>query len=381
MSRPRFALKFKNKKMKKAIYLSSITFLITIVSYGQFHTLNIPQVSPKVKVSQRLGVTDITINYSSPALRGRDVWNNSNIIPQGGNPIAWRAGANMGTTIEFSTDVLVEGQLLKAGIYGFHIIPKNDTYTLLFAHNHDQWGSYYLDKEKDISLKVTVQPESCAKSEQLDYEFLNRTENSLVVGLEWGEKRIPFKVEVDLNTTVVESFRSELRGINTYHWQAWNDAALWCLNHNTNLEEALEWANRSINGGYGGFAADKNITNMSTKIRLLRKLNKTEEVKNTVAEAKKLDATVYEANGFSRFLLQNGFYQDALEYCNISLKSNPDIWFLELNRGLSQYFLNNKKAALKDARKALKTTPEQYQSRLNEIIKEIETGTYKIPEN
>ena len=199
--------------------------------------------------------------------------------------------------------------------------------------------------------------------------------------MEWGEKRIPFKVEVDLNTTVVESFRSELRGINTYHWQAWNDAALWCLNHNTNLEEALEWANRSINGGYGGFAADKNITNMSTKIRLLRKLNKTEEVKNTVAEAKKLDATVYEANGFSRFLLQNGFYQDALEYCNISLKSNPDIWFLELNRGLSQYFLNNKKAALKDARKALKTTPEQYQSRLNEIIKEIETGTYKIPEN
>jgi tetratricopeptide (TPR) repeat protein len=367
--------------MKKTIYLSAVAFLVTITSYGQFHTLDIPQASPMVKESQKLGVTDITINYSSPALRGRDVWNNPNIIPQEGNPYAWRAGANMGTTIEFSTDVKIGGQQLKAGKYGFHIIPKNNTYTLLFAHNHDQWGSYYLDQDNDVSLKITVNPESCAKSEQLDYEFLNRTENSLTIGLEWGEKRIPFKVEVDLNKTVVESLRSELRGINTYHWQAWNDAAQWCLNHNTNLEEALAWVNRSINGGYGGFAADKNLSNMSTKIRLLKKLNKTEDVKSAIAEAKEMNATAYEANNFSRFLIQNAYYQEAVDYCSVSLKENPNTWFLELNRGISQYFLNNKKAALKDVKKALKTTPEQYQSRLSEIINEIKMGTYKLPGN
>lgn len=204
--------------MKRTDLLTFLLMLFAFSSFAQFHTLNIPQSSPKITETQKLGVTDITINYSSPALRGRDVWSNPNIIPQNGNPYAWRAGANMGTTIEFSTDVKIEGQLLKAGIYGFHIIPKNDKYTLLFAHNYNQWGSYYLDQEKDVTLKVTVNPESCAKSEQLDYEFLNRTENSLVIGLEWGKKRIPFKVEVDLNTTVVESLRSELRGINTYHW-------------------------------------------------------------------------------------------------------------------------------------------------------------------
>ncbi len=367
--------------MKKSIYLTSIAFLVSVTTFAQFHTMNIPQSSPKVQESQRVGITDITINYNSPALRGRDVWNNPDIIPQEGDPYAWRAGANMNTTIEFSTDVIIEGQNLKAGLYGFHIIPKNDTYTLLFAHNNHQWGSYYLDVDKDVTLKVTVNPEACAKSEQLDYEFLNRTENSVVVGIEWGEKRIPFKVEVDLNKTVVESFRSELRGINTYHWQAWNDAAQWCLNHDTNLDEALEWVNRSINGGYGGFAADKNMTNMSTKIRLLKKLNKSEEVSSTIAEAKSMNTTVYEANSFSGFLIQNGYYKDALEYCNTSLKSNPDTWFLELNRGISQYFLNNKKAAIKDVKKALKTTPQQYQARLGEIIKEIEMGTYKLPGN
>lgn len=367
--------------MKKNLLATSVFLLVVAFANAQFHTMNIPQSSPTVEETQRVGITDITINYSSPALRGRDVWNNSNIIPQEGNPYAWRAGANMNTTIEFSTDVIIEGQALKAGLYGFHIIPKNDTYTLLFAHNNHQWGSYYLEVDKDVTLKVTVDPETCAKSEQLDYEFLNRTENSVVIGLEWGEKRIPFKVEVNLNKTVVESFRSELRGINTYHWQAWNDAANWCLNHDTNLEEALEWANRSINGGYGGFAADKNMTNMSTKIRLLKKLNRSEDVQSTIAEAKEMHATIYEANNFSRFLLQNGYYKDALDYSNISLKANPNTWFLELNRGISQYFLNNKKDAIKDAKKALKTTPEQFQSRLKEIINEIEMGTYKLPGN
>jgi tetratricopeptide (TPR) repeat protein len=365
--------------MNKSFYTTVNALLFSMTLFAQFHTLNMPQVSPRVQESQKLGVTKISIDYSSPALGGRDVWNNSNIIPQNGNPIPWRAGANMATTIEFSTDVKIEGQLLKAGKYGFHIIPTGDTYDLLFAHNYEQWGSYYLDQKKDVSLQVSVKAQSCNKSEQLDYEFLERTENSLVIGLEWGDKRIPFTVEVDLNTTVVASLRSELRGINTYHWQAWNDAALWCLNHDINLEEALLWVNRSINGGYGGFAADKNLTNMSTKIRLLKELNQYEEVQKTIAEAKQINSTAYEANGFSRFLLQNGFYKDALEYCDKSLGVNPKTWYLELNRGISHYFLGNKKMAIKDVKNSLKTAPEQFQKRLKEIISEIENDTYKLP--
>ncbi len=365
--------------MKKNHYLSTALFLFSIVASAQFHTLNIPQASPLVKESQKLGVTEITITYSSPTLRGRDVWNNANIIPQGGNPIAWRAGANMGTTIEFSTDVIIEGEPLKAGIYGFHIIPENDTYTLLFAHNHEQWGSYYLDQDKDISLKVVVKPETCYSSEQLDYEFLNRTENSLVIGLEWGEKRIPFKIEVDLNKTVVESFRKELRGINTYHWQAWNDAAIWCLRHDTNLEEALEWAHRSINGGYNGFAANKNVTNVATKIRLQKKLNKTQEFEASIKDAKAILVNEHDANTLSVFFLRLGAYNDALTYSVNALKKYPESWSILLNKGISNYFLKNKKAAIKDVKKVIKVAPERFSNRLNEIIKEFETDTYTLP--
>lgn len=364
--------------MLKKYYTTAVLLLISVIAFAQFHTLNIPQSSPKVQETQKLGVTNITIDYSSPSVKGRDVWNNSNIIPKEGSPIAWRAGANMNTTITFSTDVLIEGQELKAGKYGFHVIPKENAYTLLFAHNNNQWGSYYLDIDKDVTLSVVVNSEESPFSEQLDFEFLDRTENSLVIGLEWGKRRIPFKVDVDLNTTTVESFRSELRGINTYHWQAWNDAANWCFNHDTNLDEALEWVNRSINGGYNGFAADKNLVNLGTKIKLLKRLNKTSELEATIVEAKTLHLTANEANGFGIFLMRNGFYQNAYEFNKAKFKQYPDAWYLQLNRGLSQYFLGNTKIAAKDVKKVLEVAPKHFHKRLNEIINEIETGTYKL---
>ena len=274
--------------MKRILNLTIMMFVLT-TSYAQFHTLAIPHASPHVTETQKLGITDITIDYRSPALKGRDVWNNRNIVPQKGKPFPWRAGANMSTTISFTTDVTVEGQLLKAGTYGIHMIPDNNNFTIMFAHNHHQWGSYYLDTDKDVSIKINVTAVTCPESEQLDYEFLNRTSNSLVIALEWGKKRIPFKVEVDLNKTVIESLRSELRGINTYHWQAWNDAANWCLRRNTNLEEALEWVNRSINGGYRGFAGNKNWRNLTTKKRILEKLNRTKELQEVEKELQKLN--------------------------------------------------------------------------------------------
>jgi tetratricopeptide (TPR) repeat protein len=364
--------------MIKSYYTTAVFLFFTLFAAAQFHTLDIPQASPEVQESQKLGVTKITIHYSSPSVKGRDVWNNPRIVPQGGNPIPWRAGANMNTTINFSTDVFIEGQKLKAGTYGFHIIPKGKTYTLLFAHNHNQWGSYYLDIDKDVSLSVEVTSEEAPFSEQLDFEFLNRTENSLIIGLEWDKRRIPFKVEVDLNKTTVESFRSELRGINTYHWQAWNDAANWCLNHDTNLEEALEWANRSINGGYGGFAADKNLSNLGTKIQLLKKLGKTEALEAAKIEAMQLNVTENEANGFGIFLMRNKFYKDAYDYNKSKFKIYPEAWFLQLNRGLSQYFLGNTKAAVKDIKTVLKSAPKQYHNRLNEIITEVKAGTYSL---
>lgn len=364
--------------MRNYKLLTIFFILLSSQLKAQFHTLKIPQPSNYVKETQRLGVTDITIEYHSPRVNGRDVWNNTGIVPKQGDPIPWRAGANMNTTITFSTDVLIEGKSLDAGKYGFHIIPHNDSYSLLFAHSNNQWGSYYLNVDQDVSLKVEVKDTTAAFSEKLDYEFIPKSAHAMIIGLEWGDKRIPFEVAVDLNKTVVESFRSELLGINTYRWEAWNDAAKWCLNQEVNLEEALSWAERSIEGGYNGFAANKNMDNITTKARILEKLNRKDELRETIDDAMTLQYTAMQANNFSIILLRMKQYKKALEFSNKAIKSYPDTWFLQLNQGISNYFNGNKKGALKLLKEAKNGAPESFADRLTQIMDQVADGTYTL---
>lgn len=350
-----------------------------LTSFGQFHTMKIPKRSNHVTETQTLAITDITIDYHSPSIRGRDVWGNPNIIPFDGVPIAWRAGANMNTTITFSTDVIINGNKLSQGTYGFHVIPRAETFDLIFAHNSNQWGSYYLDLKNDVSLTIEVNAEECTHSEKLDFEFINWSEDEVTIALEWANQRLPFNVSVDLNETVISSFRSELRGANTYHWQAWNDAAQWCLNHETNLEEALEWAHRSIIGGYNGFASNKNVTNMTTKAQLLNALDRNKELIQTITEISEMNLSANELNAFTIFLLRIKKPNHVINTVNKNMKKYPDAWFLKLNRGLAYYFLENKSKALKELNQVSKSAPSYFKERLTQIIDEVESGTYRIP--
>lgn len=362
--------------MKKITLFFAIVLFVSNLQ-AQFHTLNIPKTSPKVEETQVLGVTSITISYHSPATRGRDVW--KDVVPYDGKPLPWRAGANMNTTISFTTDVMIEGKSLKAGVYGFHIIPhKDNTHTLLFAHNSQQWGSYYLDTEKDITLKVDVKDTVCTFSEQMDYEFINRSESSVKIALQWGEKSIPFEVSVDLNKTVIASFRKELRGSNTYRWEAWNDAALWCYNHNTNLEEALTWANRSMTGGYGGFAANKNLINLSTKMKILEALGKNEEMTTTFAETENInDYSANQAYDFSYTLITMKKDTEAISFLEKAIKKHPEVWYLKLNLGAAQYFMGKTKQTFKTF-ESMKT-PDSFKKRLQGIMEDMKAGKYKYP--
>ena len=106
--------------------------------------LNIPRVSQRGTVSQRIGLTDITITYHRPAVGGREIWGKT--VPYGK---VWRAGANENTTITFSDDVSVEGKPLAAGTYGLHAIPDKDQWTVIFSKNSTSWGSFSYDEKED----------------------------------------------------------------------------------------------------------------------------------------------------------------------------------------------------------------------------------------
>lgn len=358
--------------------------LVTLCCLGtsakaQFHTLNLPSLSPKASVSQQVGVSTVSIDYSSPSVRGRDVWNDPGVIPQNGEPFAWRAGANINTTISFDTDVFIEGQALPAGKYGFHILPNQHQHTLVFASRNNLWGSYYLNQKEDVVLKVAVKDTSAAFSEHLTYHFGQRTDSSTTVFLSWGDRQIPFTVSVDLNRTTIERLRRDLNGENTYRWEAWNDAAYWCLSRNTNLEEALSWANRSINGGFGGFAANKNLVNLAIKLRILSALGREQEVNEGIQEGFSLDFTLDEARSFTPMLLQLKKDKEATEFTSLALQRIPDNWVMYLYQGIGFYYQGQSKKAETALKKCAQHCPDFFHVRLAQIKELMQEGKYQFP--
>ncbi len=161
------------------------------------------QIRPSLKASvmQRLGVdTDITIEYSRPGVKGRKIW--GDLVPFGlapGNryskdqPYPWRAGANENTTIEFTTDILIEGLPVPAGKYGIHMIPSEKSWTLIFNKKSDGWGSYAYSKEQDV-LRVTVDPVKAPHQEWLVFGFENLAGTSATAFLHWEELKVPFTI-------------------------------------------------------------------------------------------------------------------------------------------------------------------------------------------
>src|SRR3954465_1524400 len=198
---------------------SSISFIaaLSLVLFVVLTTsaqVRAPRPSQKASVMQTVGVTDLTITYSRPGVKGRKIWGDPPagaaagtatlddarvrpkeqvIVPYGH---VWRTGANEATTFTVTDDVLVNGQPLKAGTYSLHTIPGRDEWTIIFNGDPGQWGSFSYDEKKDV-LRVKAKPQTAADSQEwLLYTFDPVTENSAQVNIRWERLRVPFTVEV-----------------------------------------------------------------------------------------------------------------------------------------------------------------------------------------
>lgn len=248
--------------------------------FAQIQTLgaNIdgPRLSQGASVSQTIGVTDISISYHRPGVKDREIWG-TRLVPYGGKPYPWRAGANENTRITFSTDVTINGEPLPAGAYGFHIIPTEDEWTLVFSNASNAWGSFSYNPDQD-ALRINVTPTECDHREWLVYGFDDIGDDYAVAYMEWEKKRIEFTIKVDLAETVLSSFREQLTNVGGFTWTANYQAANWCLENEINTEEALQWADNSIRW-------NKNDFNLTLKAKLLKSLGRDTEAKATMLEA------------------------------------------------------------------------------------------------
>lgn len=196
--------------------------------------LQLPAPSPKASVMQQVGLTDITIEYSSPAVKGRTVW--GDLVPF---DKVWRAGANAATKITFSQNVSVNSTEIQKGTYSIFAIPSKAEWTLILNKDvNASEGSY---KQSDDVLRIKVIPTEVASRERLQYSVVNTTDNDATIQLEWEKVRVAFSVKVSTDKQAEENISKTLGGV----WSQYNNTARYYLDKK-DYDKALEYANTSI---------------------------------------------------------------------------------------------------------------------------------------
>jgi len=278
--------------------------------------LNLPRQSQHALVSQRIGITDITVNYHRPLANGRQIW--GKIAPYGE---VWRAGANENTTITFTDPVTVEGQSLDKGTYGLHMIPGESEWTVIFSKNASAWGSFTYKQDED-ALRVKVKPQPAELHDALTYDFDDVKPDSTVVTMRWDKVAVPFKVHVNVNDIVTASIHEQMRGYSQYYWEGWDDAAGYFLANKINLEEALKDEDQSIQ-------AEERYDNLLGKSRILEAMGRKDDA-NTF-RAKALDkANPLQLYVYGRQLQGEKKQDEALAIYRSTAKKSPDYWTTHL---------------------------------------------------
>ncbi len=317
----------------------------------------------RASVSEQIGLTDVTIKYSRPAVKKRDghIW--GELVPPGfvdqgfgsSKSAPWRAGANEATNIEFSNDVKIEGQPLAAGKYGFYIAYGADECQLIFSKNWSSWGSFFYKPDEDV-LRVKVKPVPADKSvERLKYEFTDETSNSAIVQLQWEKLVIPFKIESDGVANQVALFRRELQTDKGFVWESWSQAADYCAQNKTNLDQALLWADTATNKIFGG---DKEFQAWSSKAHVYQAMGRTADADAAMKKAIPL-GSVTELYGYARGLSAQKKTREAFDIYKYNYDKHPDEYFTNAGLGRGYSGLGDYKKAITYIQKAEAQAPSK----------------------
>ncbi len=348
--------------MLKAAFRGFLFFLLAAVSPmspAQSFVLDLPLPSQRAEVTQRLGVTDITINYHRPLAGDRKIW--GGLVPYGK---VWRAGANENSTITFSDPVMIEGKPLDKGTYGLHMIPNADEWTIIFSKSATAWGSFSYDQSED-ALRVNVKPRANDMHNALTYDFDQLQPDSAVVELEWEKIAVPFKVSVDVDSVTRASLKKQLRGLSQYTWMSWDDAATYLLAEKQDLNDALTYANNSI-------AIEDRFDNEMTKSKVLVALNRKDDA--AVAQKKALElASPLQTHMYARQLQGEKHQEEAFAIFRENAKKHPDDWFV--HSGLARVYSSEGKFddAVKEMKLAEAAAPTSQKSYLDGLIAQLES--------
>jgi hypothetical protein len=339
-----------------------LSSFVAVASFCPAQTvmLDLPLQSQHAVIMQRIGLTDITVNYHRPLVNSRQVW--GKVVPYGE---VWRAGANENTTVTFTDPVTIESQPLDKGTYGLHMIPGENQWTVIFSKMSTAWGSFSYKQDED-ALRVTVKPQAAEFHDALTYDFDDVKPDSTVVTLRWEKVAVPFKVAVNLNDTVVAGIHRQIRGLNQYYWEGWDDAAGYFLSTKTNLDEALKDEEQSIK-------TEERFDNVMNKSRILEAMGRKDDA--TAARNQALEkASAQQLYFYGRQLQGEKKQEEAFAVYRSNAKKFPDYWTSHV--GLARVYSGEGDfdKAVKEMQAALAGTPDDAnRSNLQNYVKRLQS--------
>ncbi|MEO6329163.1 MAG: DUF2911 domain-containing protein [Ginsengibacter sp.] len=305
--------------VKKMLACAFILTAITSLAQPAITTPRIP--SPAAAVSQTIGISTVSLKYSRPSVKGREIW--GTIVPFGwnvqqfgtGNSAPWRAGANENTVITFSHPAKLEGQPVPAGDYGlFFVINKDNTGEVILSKDSRSWGSFFYDPKQDL-LRAKIQLRTISETELLTYDFTNVSKNAAELDLNWEKKQLPVKIEFAVDSIVMDNAKQELKGPVGFSWQGYASAANYALQNKINYNDALTWIDKAI-------AQNNKFSTVSIKAGILNEMGKTSEAEKITNEAL-ATASENELNLYGYQLLNQGKHDKAIEIFILNTQRYP----------------------------------------------------------
>jgi hypothetical protein len=333
--------------------LSIVLVSTTIFSQGVITTPRTP--SPAASVTQTIGISTVTVNYSRPSVRGRLIWDS--LVPYGynvqgfgaGNSAPWRAGANENTTITFSHDAKVQGMPVVAGEYGlFFVINKDNTGQVILSKDYKSWGSFWYDSTRDL-MRANIQLRDIPMTEMLTYDFINDSKNSAELVLNWEKKQFPVKIEFDVDKIVMDNATEQLKNTVGFSWQGYASAANYALQNNINLDQAITWSNQAV-------AQNRNFQTLSLKSNLLKAKGNADEAAK-IMDSAILVSTENELNLYGYQLMNQGQTDKAIEIFLLNTKRHPESANAWDSLGEGYFNKGDKKNAIANFKKSLSMNP------------------------
>jgi len=225
------------RSIRHAVLTLGLTALAGAALAQNAPKLDLPRPSPKASVNQTVGLTEISVAYSSPTVKGRKIW--GEVVPFGE---VWRAGANECTKVSFSTPVSIEGKPVPAGSYCLALLPqKSGAWTFILSKNAELWGTSEY-KESEDALRVPATATAIPLRERLAFAILDFDDEKGTLAMEWEKKRVGVK----FTTGTRDRALAQIRALQGDDWRPYNNAARYLLGAKLDPALAMQLADRSI---------------------------------------------------------------------------------------------------------------------------------------